>query len=212
MMIPHNNSRGYILECDLGKYYFYYLYTYTYLIKCNVTFLCISEYPHELHDLHKDYPLTPEGLQIEESILSDYQRHLLQDEGFSKPQTKLIPNLPIKMNYTIHYRNLKLYLELGMHLTNVHRVLLFDQSSWLKNYINFNTCQRTAAKKILKKISLSWWATQTLVSLLHVYLFLYIDSFIAGKVFTFMLICSYVLIHWLQAKLLSLWLFVLRYS
>ena len=151
MMIPHNNSRGYILECDLGKYYFYYLYTYTYLIKCNVTFLCISEYPHELHDLHKDYPLTPERLQIEESILSDYQRHLLQDEGFSKPQTKLIPNLPIKMNYTIHYRNLKLYLELGMHLTNVHRVLLFDQSSWLKNYINFNTCQRTATKKDSEK-------------------------------------------------------------
>ena len=26
MMVPDDSSRGYILECDLGKYYFYYLY------------------------------------------------------------------------------------------------------------------------------------------------------------------------------------------
>ena len=119
--------------------------------KCNVSFLCISEYPHELHDLHKDYPLAPERLQIEENLLSDYQRHLLQDEGFSKPPPKLVPNLRNKMNYVIHYRNLKLYLELGLRLTNVHRVLSFDQSPWLKNYINFNTRQRTAAKNDFEK-------------------------------------------------------------
>ena len=45
MMIPDDSSVGYILECDLGKYYFYYLYIYVYFTKCNVSFLCISEYP-----------------------------------------------------------------------------------------------------------------------------------------------------------------------
>ena len=79
--------------------------------------------PHELHDLHKDYPLAHERLQIEENINSNYLRHLLQDEGFSKPPPKLVPNLRSKTNYIIHYRNLKLYLELGLRLTNVHRVL-----------------------------------------------------------------------------------------
>ena len=151
MMIPDDSSRGYILECDLGKYYFYYLYIHVYFIKCNVSFLCISEYPHELHDLHTDYPLAPEHLQIEENLLSEYQRHLLQGGGFSKPPPKLIPNLHNKTNYIIHYCNLKLYLELGLRLTNVHRVLSFDQSSWLKNYINFKTRQRTAAKNDFKK-------------------------------------------------------------
>ena len=120
MMIPDDSSRGYILECDLGKYYFYYLYIHVYFIKCNVSFLyiseyprdftkcnvsflCISEYPHELYDLHKDYPLASECLQIEENLLSDYQRHLLQDGGFSKPPPKFIPSLRSKTNYTIHY-------------------------------------------------------------------------------------------------------------
>ena len=100
----------------------------SWFLKYNVSFQCISEYPHELHDLHKDYPLVHDGLQIEENILSDYQHHLLQDEGFIKPPPKLVPNLRNKTSYIIHYHILNLYLELGLRLTNVHRVLLFDQS------------------------------------------------------------------------------------
>ena len=65
MMVLDDSSRGYILECDLGKYYFCYLYIYVYFIKGNGSFLCISEYTRQLHD----YPLAPESLQIEENIL-----------------------------------------------------------------------------------------------------------------------------------------------
>ena len=152
-MISDDSSRGYILECDLSKYYFYYLYIHAYFKKCNVSFLCISEYPHELHDLHKDYLLAPEHLQIEENIICYYQRHLLQNEGFMKPSPKLVPNLCNKTNYIIHYHNLKLYLELGLCLTNtnVHCVLLFNQSPCSKNYISVNICQHTAAKNDFEK-------------------------------------------------------------
>ena len=38
---------------------------------------------------------------------------------------KLVPNLQTKQHYVLHYRNLKLYLELGMELTKIHRVLQF---------------------------------------------------------------------------------------
>ena len=128
MMLSDDNSRRYNLGRNLGKFYFCYIYIYVYFIKCNVSFLCISEYPHQLHLCIKDYLLSLEHLQIEENILRNYQRYLLQDEGFSKPSPKLVPNLCHKTNYIIHYRNLKLHWELGLCLTNVHRILSFEQS------------------------------------------------------------------------------------
>ena len=54
----------------------------------------------------------------------------------------LIPNFGNKTNYVVHYRNLQLYLPLGMKLTKIHRVLEFKQSEWMKKYVDFNTEKR----------------------------------------------------------------------
>ena len=39
----------------------------------------------------------------------------------------------------LHYEYLKLYLQLRLKLKKIHRLLKFNQSQWLKPYIEFNT-------------------------------------------------------------------------
>ena len=71
-------------------------------------------------------------------MLSPFQtRHFPKHQ--KKLSTKLTPNLYDKTNYVVHYRNLKFYLDQGMIVTKIHQILAFEQSPWLKKYIDFNT-------------------------------------------------------------------------
>ena len=102
--------------------------------------------------MHNDYPLAPEKLAIHYDMLSDYCKKIADEYGIKVGDVmKLIPNLGNKTNYVLHYRNLQLYLSLGMKLTKIHRVLKFKQSDWMKKYIDFNTEKRTNAANSFKK-------------------------------------------------------------
>ncbi|XP_054256909.1 uncharacterized protein LOC128981938 [Macrosteles quadrilineatus] len=87
------------------------------------------EYPEEIHDHHADFPLAP---------------HHMIPPGSKIP--KLVTTLYDRSRYVVHYRNLKQYLNLGMKLKNIHRVLEFSQKPWMKPYIDLNTNMRTKAK------------------------------------------------------------------
>ena len=58
---------------------------------------------------------------------------------------KTVPNLGNKIKYVLYYRNLQLYLSIGMKLIKVHKMLKFKQSDWLKKYTDFNTDKRKNA-------------------------------------------------------------------
>ena len=62
------------------------------------------------------------------------------------------PNLHNKKNYVLYIENLNLYLSLGVKLGKVHRVLEFDQSPFLKDYIDFYTEKRKQANNSFKNI------------------------------------------------------------
>ena len=74
------------------------------------------QYPDELHLLHNDYPLALEKLVIPYDMLSDYCKKIADEYGIKVGDVKkLIPNLGNKTNYVVHYRNLQLYLSLGIN-------------------------------------------------------------------------------------------------
>ena len=110
------------------------------------------EYPVELHDLHNDYPLAAEKVRVTEDMLSDYCKNIASKYSISTGLVhKLIPTLSNKEKYVLHYRNLQLYIDLGLKITKVHRVLEFNQSPWLKQYIDFNTEKRKNAENAFEK-------------------------------------------------------------
>jgi hypothetical protein len=90
------------------------------------------DYPEHLHDEHNDYPLAPQHLEINKCV-------------------KLAPNLNDKKNYIVHISNLQYYLSKGMILRNIHRVVKYNQSTWLKDYIDKNSLLRKKAKNDFEK-------------------------------------------------------------
>ena len=127
MSINEKSDVGYILEVDLT-------------------------YPKELHELHNDYPLTPEKLTDTNDILSNYCKSIADKYEIKVGDIKkLIPNLGNKNKYVVHYRNLQLYLSLGIKLTKIYRVLQFKKSDWMKKYIDFNTKKQMSASNDFEK-------------------------------------------------------------
>ena len=114
------------------------------------------EYPQELHNLHNDYPPSLQRRQkypmVFNGMLSKYCKKIAEKYKISIGQVnKLIPTLRDKEEYVLHYRNLQLYLDLGLKIKKVHRVLELDQSPWLKQYIDFNTEKRKHVKNSFEK-------------------------------------------------------------
>ena len=95
------------------------------------SFSCILEvdleYPENLQDLHSDYPLAVERLKVGKV-------------------DKLVPNLRNKQKYVIHHAVLKQCESLGLKITEIHYGIKFEESAWLKKYIDLNTEQRVKAK------------------------------------------------------------------
>ncbi|XP_057297643.1 uncharacterized protein LOC130628676 [Hydractinia symbiolongicarpus] len=90
------------------------------------------DYPKDLHDKHNALPFLPKRKMI----------HRVE---------KLIPNLEHKKKYVVYIGALHQALKHGFELKKVHRAIRFNQSPWLRGYIDHNTKLRTAAKNDFEK-------------------------------------------------------------
>ncbi|MDR3549972.1 MAG: hypothetical protein P4L31_01035, partial [Candidatus Babeliales bacterium] len=72
----------------------------------------------DLHNLHNDYPVAVEHIIPTKDMWSTYSiDHASRINHKESKVAKLIPNLNDKTKYVVHYRNLKLYLQLGLEIT-----------------------------------------------------------------------------------------------
>ena len=95
--IRENSLIGYILEVDLEY--------------------SDELYSDELRNLHNDYLLAPEKLEISQNMLSKYCLNIGNEYEIKiGGVNKLVPNLGKKGKYVVHYRNFQLHLSLRMKL------------------------------------------------------------------------------------------------
>ncbi|XP_076383749.1 uncharacterized protein LOC143260999 [Megalopta genalis] len=90
------------------------------------------EYPQEIHDAHADLPFCP-----------------IHEVGAL--QKKLLTTLSHKNRYVLHYRYLQQCLRYNLKLKKIHRILKFEQSCWLRRYIDLNTRLRANANNDFSK-------------------------------------------------------------
>ena len=121
--INTEKNTGYILEVDL-------------------------DYPECLHTLHEDFPLAPEFIELDYENLSPYCKKIYKQNSGNKKylESKLLNTFHPRKNYVLHFKNLKLYLNLGMTLKKIHRVLCFTQKTFIKPFIELCTKARQSSK------------------------------------------------------------------
>ena len=101
--------------------------------------------PKELQELHSDYPLPPDKIEIKRNILCEYQLKIAN--LYKDNVKKLVPNFFDKEKYVMRYENVQLYLRLGLKLKKIHHVVEFNQFQWIKQYVEFNTQKGIEAEK-----------------------------------------------------------------
>ena len=79
-------------------------------------------------------------------MLSSTVREMLRETGSQwHPTTKLVSNLYDMTRYVTHYRCLQFYLNHGLELTKVHRIVSFTQRPFMQPFIEYCNCRRRDA-------------------------------------------------------------------
>ena len=172
--IPEDSERGFILEVDMHLPDELHEYMSDYPVapeKKSISGAQLSQYQRDIlrDEIRKKGIMkngTPPCEENMEQKMDDYEpkskyarimkdgtpeENLEQKMDAYNSFDKLILDYQPKMKYAIHYRNLQLYMQLGMKVTKIHRILSFEQKPWLASYIKANTEMRAKATNDFEK-------------------------------------------------------------
>ena len=107
------------------------------------------EYLAKLHRAHNGYPLAPEKRKSREWI-SDYQKTWWMSWGWNTMKQSLSWRWKTKRTISC-ITEICSFLNQGMKLKKVHRVLQFDQECWMEPYNRMNTEFQKQAKNEFEK-------------------------------------------------------------
>jgi hypothetical protein len=95
-----------------------------------------------------DFPFAPHPRDVHWNELSYNQKQQYMKGSKSKKIPKVLPNQKLiadfctKRKYVVHAEHLKLMLQEGLKIINVHRILLFHEEDFLYDWVVFCTEQR----------------------------------------------------------------------
>jgi hypothetical protein len=125
IIIEEENKIGYLLEVDILL-------------------------PKSKHEDHSDFPLLPEHIKppCEKHCETGNSENCLDCK---RKNVKLINHHWNHYNYVVDSCYLRVALKNGYQVSKIHKVLQYNQSTWMKDYITFNTQRRNESKDEFSK-------------------------------------------------------------
>ncbi|CAG8459599.1 35483_t:CDS:10 [Gigaspora margarita] len=124
--IPDDADKDYILEVDI-------------------------DYSYKLYKAHTLYSLAPKNIEISKEKMSKYRQEIINNLRHYTKTKKLVSNLNNKKKYIVYYQALQFYIKQEMLLTKIHRAIEFNQSPWMKPFIEKLARSRALAKNDFEK-------------------------------------------------------------
>lgn len=110
-----------------------------------------TKFGSNLHDYQANYPILVENKVVTTEQLSERQKAMYDRMNGHHPTSKLINDLYPKKKYMIHYLTLRMALERGWVVTQIHERLEFQQLFCVKEFLDECVKLRAMAKNPVEK-------------------------------------------------------------
>lgn len=116
------------------------------------TYEVTLKYPEHLQDdhAHLQFPIAINLEEINNTCQYSLELRKQQNEK-EQVSKKLAPTFYERKRYIVHHKALEFYLEKGLEIKKIHRIVEYDEKAWLKPYIEKNSKLRQDSENEFEK-------------------------------------------------------------